>query len=245
MSDSLYVAMAGAKQTMIAQAVNSNNLANVNTAGFRADLYNANQLALFGEGFPSDVYATSEAPIPDYSPGAIHTTDRQLDVAIQGKGWFAVQRPDGTEGYTRAGSFQRNANGQLTTASGLPVLGNGGPIAIPAAESITIANDGTISIRPIGADEKSLAVIDRLKLVNPDQTQLIKGQDGLFSMVDGAQPEADAAVKIVSGALESSNVNAVDAMVNIISLSRQFEMQIKMMQQTESHADVLAQLLQL
>lgn len=244
MSDQLYIAMAGAQSTMLAQSINSNNLANVSTPGFRADLFNASQHAIGGTNINPDVYAVSEKPVSDFTPGAIRTTGRDLDVAVQGKGWLVVQRPDGSEGLTRAGSLQLTASGQLQTPSGLPVMGNGGPIAIPPSTSLDIAPDGTITVQPQGQAANALAVVDRLKLVNPDESKLQKGLDGLFTSTDG-EVTADASVKIVSGALESSNVNAVGAMVDIIALARQFEMQVKIMQETESNSEILAQLLQL
>ena len=244
MTDALYLAMAGAKQTMIAQTVNANNLANVSTPGFRADLFNANRVSVQGDTFNSDVYVTSEQAVSNFAAGTIKTTGRDLDIAINGEGWLAVSSADGKEAYTRAGSLFINEAGQLFTATGQAVLGNGGPISIPPAEQMTIANDGTITIRPIGQDATILTVVDRIKLVNPDNSALSKGKDGLFYSKNGAQQPADASVQINSQALESSNVSGVDAMINIISLARQFEMQVKMMQQTDSNGQALAQLLQ-
>lgn len=240
----LYVAMSGAQQTMLSQAVNSHNLANLHTAGFRADLNQFRSMPVFGTGLPSRVYAMSERPGIDYTPGPIESTGRELDVAIHREGWIAVVAPDGQEAYTRAGDLRVSSNGLLETGAGHSVLGNGGPIAIPPAEKIEIGHDGTISIRPLGLASDALAEIDRIKLVAPPLELMFKSDDGLFRL-EGAAAVADARVTLVSGALERSNVNAVDALVNMITLARQFEMQVKMMHTAEEADRSAAGMLQL
>ncbi len=245
MDRSLYIAMSGAKQIMRAQAINSNNLANANTIGFRADLASFRSQPVFGAGEPSRVYAMAERAGVDTTAGVINSTGRELDVAIKGQGWIAVQAPDGTEAYTRAGNLSLKEGGMLKTGSGLPVLGNGGPIAIPQAEKVEIGADGTISIRGIGQPANTLSVLDRIRLVNPDVEQLVKGPDGLMRMADGSSAVPDAKINIVSGALETSNVNTIEAMVNMISLARQFEQQLKMMKAVEETDGASNQLLSL
>lgn len=229
----LYVAMSGASETLLAQSTNSHNLANANTTGFLADLQQFRSMPVFGDGFPSRVYALSERPRIDFTPGPIHATKRDLDVAVKGDGWIAVQAPDGSEAYSRAGDLQIDANGLLTTGTGLPVMGNAGPIAIPPAEKIEFATDGTISIKPLGQTATELAVIDRIRLVNPSIDQLDKGEDGLIRMKDGGPAEVSADIQLVSGYLEGSNVNLVDQMVDMIELARRFELQVKMMKTAE------------
>ncbi|HEC20825.1 MAG TPA: flagellar basal-body rod protein FlgF [Gammaproteobacteria bacterium] len=241
----LYVAMSGAKQTALAQAVNSNNLANANTTGFREDLAAFRSMPVFGAGAPTRVYAMTENPGVNLESGAIQATGRDLDMAIQGKGWIAVQAPDGQEAYTRAGNLRIESGGLLVTGSGYPVMGNGGPIAIPQAESIEIGVDGTITIRSIGEFANSLTVLDRIKLVKPDGAELIKGKDGLMRLKDGFEADADASVRLASGALETSNVNTVDAMVNMIALARQYEAQVKMMKAAGEMASKSNELLSL
>jgi flagellar basal-body rod protein FlgF len=225
----LYIAMSGAKQTMLAQAVVSNNLANANSTAFRADLTAFRAMPVYGEGAPTRVYAMAERPATDVAPGVIQTTGRELDMAIEGEGWFAVQARDGNEAYTRAGDLRIAAGGMLVTGAGHPVLGNGGPIVIPAAEKIEIGVDGTISIQPVGQAASALAVVDRIKLVRPDAGELVKGDDGLMRSRKGTPFDADASVSLTSGALESSNVNTVEALVQQITLARQFELQVKLM----------------
>ena len=234
----LYVAMSGAKQIMLAQAVNNNNLANVSTAGFRADLDAFRSMPVFGPGYPSRVYTMTDRPGTDMSAGALTTTGRELDVAVNGQGWITVQAPDGSEAYTRAGDLRVSVNGQLETGAGHPVMGNGGPIAIPPFDKIEIGSDGTISILPIGQAPSALAVVDRIKLVNPLQRDIEKGVDGLMR-VKGPEVAPDATVSLAGGVLESSNVNAVEAMVKMIELSRHYETQIKMMRVAQEN-DVAA-----
>lgn len=229
----LFVAMSGAKETMLAQATNSNNLANASTPGFQADLQQFRSMPVFGDGMPTRVYGMSERPGIDFKHGAIVNTGRDLDVAINGDGWFSVQARDGNEAYTRRGDLQVDVNGLLTTGNGLPVIGNSGPIAIPPAEKIEIAPDGTISIRPLGQGANELAVIDRIKMVKPDLSQLKKGDDGLIRQQNGEPAEEAADIQLVTGSLESSNVNIVDSMVDMIELSRRYEMQVKMMKTAE------------
>ncbi len=229
----LYVAMSGAKETLLAQATNSHNLANANTTGFLADLQQFRSMPVFGDGYPTRVYAMSERPDIDFKSGSIIQTGRELDVALNGKGWIAVQAADGSEAYTRRGDLKLDANGQLMTGNGLPVIGNGGPIAIPPAEKIDIAPDGTISIRPLGQAVNELATVDQIKLINPDNADMEKGHDGLMRLKEGADTEPDSSLQLVSGALESSNVNVVDSMVDMIELSRRFEIQVKMMKTAE------------
>ena len=241
----LYVAMSGARETMQAQAVNAQNLANASTTGFRADLQSFQSLPVNGPGYASRVYGIAAAQGIDTSPGAAMGTGRELDIAIDGDGWIAVQGPDGNEAYTRAGDLRVDSLGLLRTGSGYPVMGNGSPVAIPPFEKIEIAGDGTISIRPLGQGANGLAVVDRIKLVNPPASELLKGADGLIHLKGGESAEADAGVRVQAGALESSNVNTVEAMVNLIQLARQYETQVKMMKNSEDNDRASAQLLRM
>jgi flagellar basal-body rod protein FlgF len=241
----LYISMNAAQQTMLAQATNSNNLANVNTTGFRQDFEQFRSMPVFGEGLPSRVYAMTERPQTDYQQGTIQSTGRELDISIQGDGFISVLGKDGREGYTRAGDLQITSNGQLVTGTGLAVLGAGGPIAIPPSEKIEIGSDGTISIRPIGADANALAVLDRIKLVKPELNNIFKDSDGLMRMRDGSEAPLDSTVSVASGTIESSNVNAVGALVKMIELQRQYEMQVKMMKSADDNSAASARLLQL
>jgi flagellar basal-body rod protein FlgF len=245
MDKMLYISMSAAQQTMLAQAANSNNLANVNTTGFREDFEQFRSLPVYGDGLPSRVYAASERVATNFETGSIHSTGRELDIAINGDGFIAVQGKDGREGYTRAGDLRVSPSGQLVTGTGLAVIGEGGPIAIPQAEKIEIANDGTISIKPIGSAANALAQLDRIKLVNPELSQIHKETDGLIRLKDGNTAPADASVALASGYLETSNVNAVSSLVKMIGLQRQYEMQVKMMATAQENSAASARLLQL
>jgi flagellar basal-body rod protein FlgF len=241
----LYVAMSGAKETLRAQTVNNHNLANVSTTGFKADLEAFQSRAVDGSGFASRVYTQSTPNGFDSQSGSLLTTGRDLDVAINGQGWLAVQGPDGKEAYTRAGDLQVDATGQLTTATGHAVLGDGGPINVPPYSSVFIARDGSISIVGQGQSPQTAASIARLKLVNPPKEQLTRSDDGLFRMKDGTDAPADAAVQVASGVLETSNVNAAEAMVNMIELARHFEMQVKAIRSAEENGAAAAQIMRL
>ncbi len=245
MDRSLFIAMSGAKQTLLAQASNSNNLANAQTTGFKSDFEQFRSMPVFGPGYPTRVYAMAERPGSDMSMGSIQTTDNELDVAIKGEGWFVVESDEGGEAYTRAGDLSITPEGRLLTGGGAAVYGNDGPITIPPAEKINIGTDGTISIVPIGGSASDLAVVDRIKMVNPELKNLEKLGDGLMHTKDGSVPEADANISVVQGALEGSNVNAVSALVEMIELARNFELQTKVMKNADDNSGVSAKLMQM
>ncbi len=238
-----YIAATGSEQIMRTQAMNIHNLANVNTTGFRADLARFESKAVTGDGFPSRVYSVAVDNSADFSAGSIRTTGRDLDVAVDGEGWIAIQGKDGQEGYTRAGGFNISPEGMLVTPSGQFVLGNGGPVAIPPAEKVSIGSDGTISIQPLGQGPEGMAQLDRIKLVNPENQELQKKQDGLFYMKNGIDAEPDSEVHLVSGALEGSNVDAVGALVSIMELSREYELEVKLMEEAKDLDQSSAQIM--
>ena len=241
----LYVAMTGAKNTMLAQAINNNNLANINTTGFRADLASFQSKPIDGAGYPSRINTIVEGTSVDTNPGPLITTGRELDVAVKGDGLIAVQAQDGSEAYTRAGDLQINSAGMLVTGAGFSVLGNGGPIAIPPNEKLEIGADGTISILPIGQTPNTLAIVDRIRLVKAPPEPLIKTDDGLLRPTSTDTLSPDAAVALQSGVLETSNVNGINALANMIELSRHYEAQIKLMKAAEDNDAAGAQLLRL
>ncbi len=230
----LYIAMSGAKQNMHALSVNANNLANAKTTGFKADLANARAMQAFGDGLPTRVFSMTERAGQNFDSGALLTTGRDLDIAIQGQGWMAVQTPDGKEAYTRNGQLRLNNNGALETNNGDLVMGANGPVFLPLpVNNINIASDGTIMVQPEGAPSSVQEEVARIKFVNPDNRLLEKGNDGLFRRKDGNNEAADISVTVVNGALESSNVNPIGEMTDMIALQRQFEMQLKMMKTAE------------
>ena len=245
MDEMIYTAMTGAKQTEYAQAINSNNLANISTTGFRADLHAFSSVPIEGPGVDSRVNAVVESYGTDFAQGVIQNTGNPLDIAIDGDGFIAVQAADGTEAYTRAGDLRMEPGGLITTGNGYLVMGDGGPVALPPAEERFIGKDGTITVRALGQGPETLTIADRIKLVNPDPALLSKGPDGLFYLEDGAVADADASVTIQSGVLEQSNVNVAKTLVNMIELARQYEMQVNIIKEAEENADAAAQMMSL
>lgn len=242
----LYIAMSGAKENMNGISVRANNLANTGTVGFKADFEQARAMQAFGEGLPTRVFSLTESPGQNFDSGAVIMTERDLDVAVQGDGWFAVQDKDGNEAYTRAGNLQLSATGMLLTANGQPVMGDGGPIQLPVPlAKMDIGLDGTVSARAQGAPANVLEEVGRIKLVKPEYADLVKGHDGLFRRKDGQAAEASIDVSLLSGAYEGSNVNAIGEMTTMISLQRQFELQVKMMKQAEQMDQQQNQLLRI
>ncbi len=224
----IYLAMSGAKAAMQRQEVLSNNLANVSTAGFRAELAAFRAVPVRGDGASTRVYALETTVGYSTAPGAVQSTGHALDVAPRGGAWLAVQALDGTEAYTRAGALDLDAEGTLVTRSGLPVVGDGGPITVPPGARVSIAEDGTVSA---SGDDGTSTTVGRLKLVTPEGP-LQRGADGLFRALDGELP-ADAGARVQPGALEGSNVSAVETMVAMITAARQFEQQMKLLQTAE------------
>ncbi|MGH8264539.1 MAG: flagellar basal body rod protein FlgF [Steroidobacterales bacterium] len=245
MDKMLYVAMTGAKQVMQAQGINNHNIANANTTGFRADLHGFGSFPIYGDGYPTRVNAVVEDSGFDESAGTLENTGRDLDVAVFGSGWIAVQDANGKEAYTRMGNLQVTATGVLQTAAGQPVLGDGGPVTMPPSTQITVGGDGTISVVPQGLGPETVSSVARIKLVDPDRKALVKGDDGLLRLKSGETAPASADVKLVSGALESSNVNLPQALISMIELSRLFDLEVRAMSTAEQNEAIATKLLSL
>jgi flagellar basal-body rod protein FlgF len=240
----LYIAMSGAKQNMNALAVNANNLANAKTSGFKADMAQARAMQAFGEGLPTRVFSMTEIASQNFDSGALSSTGRDLDIAVEGSGWIAVQSKDGSEAYTRSGHLRLTETGALETTSGELVIGDSGPVLIPLpVNNIQISRDGTIMVQPEGAPVTIQEEVARIKFVNPNVRMLEKGGDGLFRRTDGNVEAADTDVKVISGMLESSNVNPIGEMTEMIALQRQFEMQLKLMKAAEENDSSASSLL--
>lgn len=229
MDRALYVAMTGATQSLRAQAVNNHNLANASTTGFRAEIAAQSAMQVEGAGLPTRVNALLGGAGWDASGGVVMQTGNALDVSLAEGRWLAVQSADGREAYTRAGNLRLTSLGQLVTHAGQPVLGDGGPLSVPPNTSLSIGEDGTVSIVPQGQGPEVKAEVGRMKIVIGGPDSLDRGKDGLMYAHDDAELLASAGASLTVGTLESSNVNAADAMVNMINLSRQFEMQVRMM----------------
>lgn len=241
----LYLLGSNADRLVHAQSVSANNLANINTVGFKADLNQAGTTSYESDALDSRVYAFSLPAVTDFNPGALIKTDNPLDIAINDKGFLSVLNNQGNEAYTRVGGMYQTQEGMLMTGNHLPVLGEGGPISIPPAKKIDIAQDGTISYIPLTSTDNVSIKLDRLKLVLPEISQLAKKEDGLFYLPDNQLAEVNAQVHVSSGFLESSNVNAIAEMTNIIQLAREFEISMKLIQTAEKIEDNSAHILQL
>jgi flagellar basal-body rod protein FlgF len=239
----IYTAMSGAKHLLEQQAVVAHNLANANTTGFRAELSAFRAVPVVGEGANTRAFVVDSTVGADLSPGVIQQTGRPLDVALRGRGFIAVQTADGEEVYTRNGNFHIGENGLLQTRDGLTVIGDGGPVSVPPDTVLSIAPDGTISTVPTSGAVSAVATVGRIKLVDPDATALMRGDDGLFRLRDGGQADAAASVQLTSGALESSNVNVVEAMVSLIENARQYDLQMKILGNADTNARDAASIL--
>jgi len=240
----LYVAMSGAKETLAAQEANNYNLANASTTGFKASLTAFQTRSVSGPGYASRAYATAGTAGWNDTSGEQTTTSNPLDVAVQGAGFFAVQDGAGNEAYSRAGDLHVDPSGALLTAGGRPVMSDSGPISVPPATSVTIGADGTVSVVPLGQTPNTVAAVGRIKLVNPASGTLQRGTDGLYRSSDGTPLEADANTRLASGVLEASNVNIAGCLVNMIELSRRFELQIKSMHAADENGQASTKLLQ-
>ena len=245
MDNLLWVSMAGAKENFHSLTVRSNNLANANTTGFKAEFENTRAMSVFGNAFPTRAFAMTEMPGYNFEGGAMQTTGRTLDVALQGEGFIAVRDNQGGEAYTRYGSLTIGSDGVLRTSNGLDVLDeNGNQIVLPAPlDQIDINSDGYITGKPMGADANVVEEYQRIKLVKPELRAIEKGYDGLFRSRDGAVLDADNTVALQSGMLEASNVNPVEELTSLIRIQRQYDTQVKMMQSAGEMDDAQNRLL--
>jgi flagellar basal-body rod protein FlgF len=242
----IYTAGSGAKHILDRQATTANNLANVTTTGFRAQIDSFRAVPLVAEGtLPTRAFVVNSTVGSDFSSGPLQATGRDLDVALKGKGFIAVQMPDGTEAYTRNGALQMNENGMLTTTQGFAVAGEGGPISIPPDVMVAIGGDGTISTIAAGIKPGTPTILGRIKLVSPPEQDLVRGDDGLFRTRDGKAADADPTVAVAGATLEGSNVSPIDSMVTMISLARSFDLQMSLMKNAENNAAKATQILAL
>ncbi|MFZ5755468.1 MAG: flagellar basal body rod protein FlgF [Pseudomonadota bacterium] len=243
MDKGIYVAMTGAQAVLRAQAAVANNLANKDTAGFKAGRVATDTFEIPGEGLPTRVDAMPTSAGFDASPGPVRITGNDLDIALRENVWLAVAGADGAEAYTRGGELRISPNGLLTTASGRPVLGDGGPVSVPPHAKLTIGADGTLSMQPLGQGPETLARTGRLRLLEASPDALARGDDGLMRAREPL-PRAEGSV-VTAGALEGSNVDVAGSLVSMIELSRRFEMQVKVMRDSEEMARASASLMRL
>jgi flagellar basal-body rod protein FlgF len=236
--------MNGAKHSLYQQAVTTQNLSNALTDGYKAIQGAFRALPVVGPGAATRTFVVESTPVPDLSAGVMRTTGNPLDVAVHGSGWIAVQDVQGREAYTRNGNLEVGINGQLVTNTGLPVLSDGGPISIPPDSDVTIGKDGTISV-VTNNQYNAVIALTRIKLVNPPNDRMLRGDDGLFRVAGGQPAPADASVVLAAGVLEASNVDSVQSLIGIIDQSRFFDMQVKLMQKADENAGRAAQVMNL
>lgn len=245
----IYTAMTGASQTLGRQAAVAHNLANVASTGYRAEEHRLRAVQVQPQGasrataLPTRAFAADASTHTDFTAGPMLHTGRTLDVAVEGRGWIALAMPDGTEAYTRNGSLEVSVNGILQTRTGIPVQGDGGPITVPPDSRVSIGTDGTISVVPESGAQNTVNAIGRIKLVDPPAGDLARGGDGLFRLNTGESAPPDEKVHLANGTLENSNVNPVDQMVAMISLARQFEMQMKLISSADQNDRAATQIL--
>ena len=241
----LYVSSVGLRNVEMAQAARAHNLANVSTPGFRADLARVQSEEVAGDGYRGRVYGVNQESGVNMAQGPLVETQRPLDVAVSGEGLFTVLRPDGTEAHTRSGRFTVDATGRLLSEQGFQVMGRIGPIALPPFESLVFGADGSVTVQPQGQGPENLVQIDQLKLVNPEPNQVRKDSMGMLTSNDGVPFEIDDGVTVTSGFIESSNVNAIEEITEIITLARQFELEVRMMRTAQTNDEAAAQLLRI
>ena len=240
-----FASIAGMRTAMARQATTAHNLANANTPGFRADMGAAQAIWERGQGLATRAMPSEETVGSDMHEGAVTATGKPLDVALRKDALLTVQAPDGSEAYTRRGDLQVSDSGLLTTGDGTPVMGDGGPITIPPADKVTIGPTGAISIVPQGGSPKDVQQLDILKLVSPAGSTIVKGTDGLFRVRGGGTLPTDPDARLESGALEGSNVNSSQALVDMIDASRAWEAQVKMLSSAKEMDTSATQLMQL
>jgi flagellar basal-body rod protein FlgF len=241
----VYTALTGLRSQMAAQSTIANNIANASTTGYRADRVSFDRLVLQGSGFESRQLAAEEVEDFDRRAGTIVQTARPLDVAVTSDSWIAVQATDGQEAYTRRGDLSVAASGVLETGDGFPVMGSGGPITVPPYQSIAIAEDGTVSIVPAGGDPTQPQVIDKIKLASPEGSQTAKGLDNLLHVKGGGVLPEDLDGKVASGALEQSNVNLTQALVDMIENQRSYEVQAGLLKEARNMDESAASLMRM
>ncbi len=241
----IFTSMGGAAQNLQAQAIHAHNLANIDTVGFKADLQRYQSVEMTGPGFDVRTFSVDQTASSSFETGPMITTGRNLDLAIQGEGWFAVQDATGAEAFTRAGELFVDEFGFVKTKSGHNLMGNAGPIILPEYENLLVGSDGVISVQGLGQTPDALTEVDRIKLVNPPLDSIEKRLDGLFQRRDGALEVPAFEVRVATGVLEGSNVSAVGEMMGILEAARQFELQVKMMKKAEEMDQASNQLLRL
>lgn len=224
----IHTALTGLRSAMARQSVTANNVANASTVGFRAEMTAARTMWITGQGMTPRPFNAGETSAADMRGGTVNQTGRDLDIALNADALLAVQAEDGSEAYTRRGDLQVSASGLVTTGDGRPVLGEAGPLTLPPADSVRIADDGVVWIVPTGGDPNTPQQVDRLKLVTPAGSQIQRGEDSLFRVANGGALPSDPAARVTPRSLESSNVQVSQALIDMIDASRAWDTQLNL-----------------
>jgi flagellar basal-body rod protein FlgF len=224
-----HTSLTAMRAAMARQAATANNLANAGTTGFRSDVAASQAVYLQQDGEVFGARAAEQVLSADMSAGTVTHTGRTMDIALSGDALLAVQAQNGDEAYTRRGDLQVSETGLVTTGDGRPVMAEGGPLTLPPADSVRIDADGKVWIVPVGGDPANPTEVDRLKLVSPTGSDVVKGLDGLFRVRgDGTLP-SDPEARLTAGSLEGSNVNTTQSLIDMIEASRAWDTQVNLL----------------
>ncbi|MGB3470226.1 MAG: flagellar basal body rod protein FlgF [Erythrobacter sp.] len=220
----IYTALTSMNAAMNRQRAVANNLANASTPGFRGEVFAVTSATLKDGSIEARALAKGNVRGADMTTARINTTGQPLDLAVQGDALLAYQSPEGGEYYSRRGDLRVTATGVLENGEGLAVLGvGGGPITVPQGFRISIGEDGSVLATDPAAPNVPAEAVDQIKLVSPEGTMLAKGIDSFLKVPGGGVLPPDPTARVTTGALEGSNVETAETLVDMIDAQRAFE----------------------
>lgn len=225
----IYTALTGMNAAMDRQRATANNLANASTPGFRKEVFAVTPATLRDGSLEARAVARGAVRGADLDAAKVNPTGRPLDIAVDGQALIAYQAPDGGELYSRRGDLRITATGLLENGEGLPVLGNAGPITVPAGFEISVGKDGIVLARDPAAPGEPAQELDRIRLVSPDGSFVAKGIDSFLKVPGGGVLPPDPTATLTSGALEMSNVETGATLVEMIDAQRAFEQRVQIL----------------
>ncbi|BAC24188.1 flgF [Wigglesworthia glossinidia endosymbiont of Glossina brevipalpis] len=243
MDKAIYTAMNAAISYADRHSINANNLSNISTSGFKFHIPSSKYITVRGDSFITRVFPTATTSTHNKNPGNVNYSGNNLDVAILGEGWLAIQLEDGSEGYTKNGHIKINEEGKLTIKN-FPVIGSeNGALEVTPGSDLTISSDGTISAIGPGESSKSITSVGKLKLAKSDLNDLELNENGIFISKNNKILQSDESIRLIPNAFEESNVSAVDSIIKIIDDSRNFEMQMKLISNISENSKISNQIL--